>query len=167
MARRMLVVGMYVGLDLASSLWWQFGMPVESGAFFFRSAFLLITTMLAGYLREQARTAEHALAYQLHQASTLNESTQALSASLDLAVVTNSIAEAVRRLTDAGKVMLQLGPPYQRIVVSSACSKAHQQQRQSRCDHRAAARRFTSSRQLILARQSRCARRSWWMDTIV
>jgi len=31
--------------------------------------------------------------------------------------VTNSIAEAVRRLTDAGKVLLHLGPPYNRIVV--------------------------------------------------
>jgi signal transduction histidine kinase len=123
----MIVVGMYVGLDLVTSLWGQFGTPLESGAFFFRSAFLMITTMLAGYLREQARTAEHALAYQLHQASALNESTQALSASLDLAVVANSIAEAVRRLTDAGKVLLQLGPPYQSIVVCSAGSEPHQQ----------------------------------------
>src|SRR5262249_5282019 len=86
----------------------------------FRSAFLMITTMLAGYLREQARTAENALARQLHQASTLNESTQSLSASLDLAVVTNSIAEAARRLTDADKVLLQLGPAYNRTVVCSA-----------------------------------------------
>jgi signal transduction histidine kinase len=119
----MIVVGMYVGLDLASSLWERLDSSFTSGAFFFRSAFLMITTMLAGYLREQARTAENALAYQLHQASTLNESTQALSASLDLAVVTNSIAEAARRLTDAGKVLLQLGPPHNRTVVYSADTK--------------------------------------------
>ncbi|MFL5801102.1 MAG: sensor histidine kinase [Roseiflexaceae bacterium] len=122
----MIVVGMYVGLDLASSIWEQFGIPLESGAFFFRSAFLMITTMLAGYLREQARTAESALAYQLHQASTLNESTQALSTSLDLAVVTNSIAEAVRQLTDAGKVLLHLGPPYNRIVVCRTTTEVDQ-----------------------------------------
>src|SRR5258706_14256201 len=73
----MIVVGMYVGLDLARSIWEQLGAPLKSGAFFFRSAFLMITTILAGYLRGEMRAAENALAPQLHQASTTKKSTQA------------------------------------------------------------------------------------------
>jgi signal transduction histidine kinase len=114
-----MVVGMYVGLDLMSGLVWR-GAAMDSAAFLFRSAFLLITTLLAGFLRDQARAAEQALASQLHQASALNESTQPLGASLELPVVSKAIVESGRHLAEADIAILHLDAPLHQTTVSSS-----------------------------------------------
>jgi len=61
---------LFVSGDLTHSLWQ--GQAVE-GSFFVRSAFLVITAILAGYLHEQTQEAEAALQERLHQANALNQ----------------------------------------------------------------------------------------------
>ena len=53
------------------------------GSFLFRSGFLLITGLLAGYLREQARRAETALQVRLEQANLFNEVTATLTTTVE------------------------------------------------------------------------------------
>jgi hypothetical protein len=56
------------------------GQPID-GPFVFRSVILPLTTVLAGYLREQTQQAEAALQERLRQSNALNEATAALGAS--------------------------------------------------------------------------------------
>lgn len=70
---------LFVSGDLVHSLWQ--GQAVE-GSFFVRSAFLVITAILAGYLHEQTQEAEAALQERLHQANALNQELEAFSYSV-------------------------------------------------------------------------------------
>ena len=105
----LLVVAAYVTLDALAVLMSGVAPSAGRGDFFFRSGFLAITTVMAGYLREQARAAEAALARQLASASALNDSTRALSASLKLDTVVRTVALEARRLAEADESALQLG----------------------------------------------------------
>lgn len=105
----LLVVGVYVTLDALDVLFIGPHTPGVRGDFFFRSGFLGITTVLAGYLREQARAAEAALARQLERARALNDSTRTLSASLNLDTVVPTVVIEARRLVNAEDAGLVLG----------------------------------------------------------
>ncbi len=76
--------------------------------FVFRSGFLLITAVLAGYLREQARRAQDALQDRLSQANLLNELTARLAASLDLETVLLQAVSAVAELFGSPRAVLAL-----------------------------------------------------------
>ncbi len=105
----MLLVGFYVALDVLSVAATR-GAAVEfHGGLLFRSFFLVITSLLGGYLREQARTAEAALARQLERARALNESTRALGASLRLDTVLQTVVVEARRLAGGQEAVLRLG----------------------------------------------------------
>ncbi|MBV9119337.1 MAG: GHKL domain-containing protein, partial [Chloroflexi bacterium] len=73
----------------------------------FRSGFLTLTAVLAGYLREQAYRAEMALQERLRQANLLNEATAALGASLELERVLDAVIVAASHLFDGASVVLQ------------------------------------------------------------
>ena len=66
------------------------------GPLVFRSLLLPLTTVLAGYLREQAHRAETALHERLRQSNALNEATAVLGASLDLDSVLHAAARRYR-----------------------------------------------------------------------
>ena len=66
--------------------------------FIFRSLLLPLTTVLAGYLREQAQQAEAALQERLRQSNALNEATAALGASLELEAVLRAAVAAAAQL---------------------------------------------------------------------
>ncbi len=68
------------------------------GPFVFRSLLLPLTTVLAGYLREQAQQAEAALQERLRQSNALNEATAALGASLELEAVLRATVGAAAQL---------------------------------------------------------------------
>jgi signal transduction histidine kinase len=104
----LLVVGGYVTLDATSRIFYSAEQTGGTGDFILRSALLIITAVLAGYLQEQAKAAEAALAKQLERARSLNESTRALSASLDLDTVVHTVAEETRRLVGADEAALRL-----------------------------------------------------------
>lgn len=106
----LLVVGIYVMLDALSSRLFSTGNASATADLFFRSGFLVITALLAGYLREQARAAEAALAQELARAGALNESSRAVSASLQLSTVARTVAVEARRLAGAECALLRLGP---------------------------------------------------------
>ena len=106
----MLVVAIYVLLDAITIAVTRYEPLEASGDFLVRSSFLAITVLLAGYLREHARAAEGALAQQLRHASALNESTHALSASLNMDTVVQIVVAEARRLVDADAAALWLGP---------------------------------------------------------
>ncbi len=78
--------------------------------FVVRSGFLLITALLAGYLREQARRAEGALQERLHQASSLNEATTTLGASLEFEPALRAVAVAACQLFGAHCAVLRATP---------------------------------------------------------
>jgi signal transduction histidine kinase len=67
-------------------------------AFVVRSLLLPLTTILAGYLREQAQQAESALQERLRQSRALNEVTGILGASLELDAVLRAAATATAQL---------------------------------------------------------------------
>ncbi|MBV8087106.1 MAG: hypothetical protein JO247_20040 [Chloroflexi bacterium] len=73
----------------------------------FRSGFLTLTAVLAGYLREQAQRAEMALQERLRQANVLNEATASLGASLELERVLDAVLTAASHLFDGAAVVLQ------------------------------------------------------------
>lgn len=98
------MVALFIGLDALESRPIVHGDVVPS--FLFRSGFLLITAVLAGYLREQARRAEGALQRRLRQTSLLNEATAALGASLELDTVLSAVAGAACRLLDGRGAVL-------------------------------------------------------------
>ena len=82
--------------------------PLGEGLFF-RAGFLLMTAVLAGYLREQARRAESALETRLRQANLLNEATARLGASLELETVLRAAVGAAARLFRSADVVLFRG----------------------------------------------------------
>ncbi len=108
----MLVVGLYIFLDAIDHSVRPNILIDNSGVFVFRSAFLIITTLSASYVREQAQHAENALARQLDRASGLNESTRALSASLKLDTVVRTVVMEARRLLDGEESLIRLNSEY-------------------------------------------------------
>jgi signal transduction histidine kinase len=69
------------------------GQPLNA-PFVFRSGFLALTAVLAGYLREQARRAEGALHERLREADLLNQATATLGASLAFEPALREVAAA-------------------------------------------------------------------------
>ncbi len=101
----LIVIGVYFLLDLSTTLTGSTGM---NGDFIVRSLFLLLMVLLASYLQDQARIAEAALARQLERARALNESSRALSSSLDFNTVMGVITNETRRLMGATEALLGL-----------------------------------------------------------
>jgi signal transduction histidine kinase len=79
--------------------------PVD-GPFVFRSVVLPLTTVLAGYLREQTQQAEAALQERLRQSNALNEATAALGASLELEAVLRAAVAAAAQLFGSPQAVL-------------------------------------------------------------
>jgi signal transduction histidine kinase len=77
------------------------------GPFVFRSLLLPLTTVLAGYLREQAQQAEAALQERLRQSNALNETTAVLGASLELDAVLRAEVGATAQLFGTSSAVLQ------------------------------------------------------------
>jgi signal transduction histidine kinase len=75
--------------------------------FVMRSGFLLITAVLAGYLRDQARRAEGALQERLRQADSLNQATATLGASLEFEPALRAVAAAACNLFGGNRAVLQ------------------------------------------------------------
>ena len=75
--------------------------------FVVRSLLLPLTTVLAGYLREQAQQAEAALQERLRQSNTLNEVTGMLGASLELDAVLRAAVAATAQLFGSDTAVLQ------------------------------------------------------------
>jgi signal transduction histidine kinase len=121
----MLLVSIYVLLDAIFTGLIAQAPGDNGGNFLVRSVFLAITVMLTGYLREHARTAETALARQLEHASALNDSTRALSASLDTPTVVKTIAAEARHLVaaDAAAVLLGSGDDQAIVFCPEAASE--------------------------------------------
>ena len=78
-----------------------------SGAFLFRSGFLLITAVLAGYLREQTRRAEAALQGRLEQANLFNAVTAKLTSTLEADATLQAVTEAAALLLGGGCAVLR------------------------------------------------------------
>jgi signal transduction histidine kinase len=76
-------------------------------SFVVRSLLLPLTTVLAGYLREQAQQAEAALQERLRQSNTLNEVTGMLGASLELDAVLRAAVAATAQLFGSDTAVLQ------------------------------------------------------------
>ncbi|MGH2457319.1 MAG: hypothetical protein ACRDIY_00450, partial [Chloroflexota bacterium] len=95
----------FVGFDAVEGLAFRDGIQAP---FIFRSSFLCLTAILAGYLREQALRAETALHDRLRQANLLNEATAPLAASLDLDTVLRSVLSAAARVCDSPRAALQV-----------------------------------------------------------
>ena len=96
---------MFVGFDAVEGLAYRDGIQAP---FIFRSSFLCLTAILAGYLREQAVRAEAALHERLRQANLLNEATAPLAASLELETVLRSVLSAAARVYGSPGAVLQL-----------------------------------------------------------
>ena len=75
--------------------------------FVVRSLLLPLTTVLAGYLREQAQQAEAALQERLRQSNTLNQVTGMLGASLELDAVLRAAVAATAQLFGSDTAVLQ------------------------------------------------------------
>src|SRR6266851_811017 len=75
--------------------------------FVVRSLLLPLTTILAGYLREQAQQAEAALQERLRQSNALNEVTGMLGASLELDAVLRAAVAATAQLFGSTTAVLQ------------------------------------------------------------
>jgi signal transduction histidine kinase len=75
--------------------------------FVVRSLLLPLTTVLAGYLREQAQQAEAALQERLRQSNALNEATAVLGASLELDAVLRAAVGATAQLFGTPTAVLQ------------------------------------------------------------
>ncbi|MBV8713902.1 MAG: hypothetical protein JOZ65_02425 [Chloroflexi bacterium] len=76
-------------------------------AFVVRSLLLPLTTILAGYLREQAQHAESALQERLRQSNALNEVTGILGASLELEAVLHAALTATAQLFGSQTAVLR------------------------------------------------------------
>jgi signal transduction histidine kinase len=77
------------------------------GGFVYRSLMMVLTTVLAGYLREQAQQAEAALEERLGQSTALNDATAVLGASLDLESVLRAAVAAAAQLFGSPMAVLQ------------------------------------------------------------
>jgi signal transduction histidine kinase len=104
---------MFIGFDGAEHF--SQGLPLDA-PIVFRSGFLVLTAILAGYLREQAQRAESALEERLRQASLLNEATAALGASLELERVLEAVLAGASRLFDSACVVLYPSPSLNEAV---------------------------------------------------
>jgi len=100
----LLMALIFVGFDSAEHYW--SGAPIDA-PIVFRSGFLSLTAVLAGYLREQAHRAEMALQERLRQANLLNEATAALGASLELERVLDAVIVAASHLFGDASIALQ------------------------------------------------------------
>jgi K+-sensing histidine kinase KdpD len=74
--------------------------------FFFRSGFLYLTALCAGYLRQQASNAEAALEKRLQAANLLNDATAKLGASLELDPALQTVASAAAGVFRSANVIL-------------------------------------------------------------
>jgi signal transduction histidine kinase len=93
----------YVGTDALHAL----SQRGDLSAVLVRSLVLVITTVLAGYLRECAQHAEAALHERLRQSTALNDATAVLGASLDLeAVLSGAVAAAAQLFGSTAAVLL-------------------------------------------------------------
>lgn len=97
------VSALFIGFNLVSDL--IIGESLDS-SFVFRSSLLILTVLLASYLREQAHQAEAALAGRLRQASALNAATNSVGASLEFEPVLQSVATATAHLFGSEWVVL-------------------------------------------------------------
>jgi signal transduction histidine kinase len=95
---------LYVAADAAGHV---IERQAPGGPFVFRSLLLPLTTVLAGYLREQAQQAEAALQERLRQSNALNEATAALGASLELEAVLRAAVAAAAQLFGSPNAVLQ------------------------------------------------------------
>jgi signal transduction histidine kinase len=100
----LLMALIFIGFDTCEHL--IFGQPIDA-PIVFRSGFLTLTAVLAGYLREQLHRAERALQERLRQANLLNEATAALAVSLELERVLDAVIVAASHLFDGASVVLQ------------------------------------------------------------
>jgi signal transduction histidine kinase len=103
----LLMAMMYSSFDVLEAITAHYAL---GGPFFFRSGFLAITAILAGYLREQAQRAEGALELRLRQANRLNEATAILGASLDLEAVLRAATTAAGNLYETDGAAIFPGP---------------------------------------------------------
>lgn len=115
----MIVIAVYFLMDFITSVTGTVGL---NGDFIIRSLFLILMVLLASYLQDQARIAEAALARQLERARALNESSRALSSSLDINTVIRTIANETSRLMGAREAIvgLRFTATGQLIIVNSA-----------------------------------------------
>jgi diguanylate cyclase (GGDEF)-like protein/PAS domain S-box-containing protein len=97
------MASIFVALDAAE----QMPRVLLAGPFLFRSGFLLMTAVLAGYLREQARSAETALHRRLEQANLFNEVTATLTATLEADATLRAVAASARLLLGGRCAVLQ------------------------------------------------------------
>ncbi len=96
-----------VALDVAEHV---HGTQAFSAQFVFRSGFLLLTAVLAGYLREQARRAEAALQDRLREADLLNLATATLGASLAFEPALREVAAAASHFFESSCTVLVPSP---------------------------------------------------------
>jgi signal transduction histidine kinase len=97
------VACMYVAADAAG---YVIDHQAFGGPFVFRSVLLPLTTVLAGYLREQTQRAESALQERLRQSNALNEATAVLGASLELDSVLRAAVGATAQLFGSSTAVL-------------------------------------------------------------
>ncbi|MGI9147541.1 MAG: putative bifunctional diguanylate cyclase/phosphodiesterase [Chloroflexota bacterium] len=100
------MASLFIAFDAAGHL--PYGLL--NGSFLFRSGFLLITGLLAGYLREQAHRAEIALQGRLRQATLFNEATARLTATLEADATLRAVTEAASLLLGGGCAVLRPAP---------------------------------------------------------
>jgi signal transduction histidine kinase len=91
-------LGVASGYVAADAIGYVLAHQEFGGPFVFRSVLLPLTTVLAGYLREQAQRAEAALQERLRQSNALNEATAVLGASLELDSVLRAAVGATAQL---------------------------------------------------------------------
>lgn len=96
-----------VALDVAEHV---HGAQAFNAPFVFRSGFLLLTAVLAGYLREQARRAEAALQDRLREADLLNLATATLGASLAFEPALREVAAAASHFFESSCAVLVPAP---------------------------------------------------------
>ena len=100
---------LFVGMDAATGLAWG---RADWAPFLVRSGFLVITTLLVGYLRQQAARAEVALAERLRRARRFDDACHLLGATLEAPAMRVAVGRAFALLLDAADVrVLARGEP--------------------------------------------------------
>jgi signal transduction histidine kinase len=98
------VAMLYVAADGAGHLIERYAFDAP---YVFRSLLLPLSTIMAGYLREQAQQAEAALQERLRQSNALNEATAVLGASLELEAVLHAAVAGAAQLFGSAAAVLQ------------------------------------------------------------